>query len=173
MPVNVFKPITMGAEVFTPVMYNEDKFVMDWTMNAGGKVPNHIHEYSDEHFVVTKGTVNFSVNGALVVKRVGEELFVPKGVPHGISNATSQEIRLRVTYSPCADVHRMFEILSVLNAKSPESSINMVRYFYLYPRLGLKPFSTIPSPVVMSLLQVFVTIAGKLAGWDKLISQFR
>lgn len=173
MLTDIFKPISIGREVFTPVMYDEDRFVMDWTMNAGGTVPTHIHEYSDEHFVVTKGTVNFSVNGSLVIKRVGEELFVPKGVPHGISNATLQEIGLRVTYSPCADVHRMFEILSVLNTKSPGSAVNMVRYFYIYPRLGLKPFSSIPSAVIANLLQAFVTIIGKLAGWDKLVSQFR
>jgi quercetin dioxygenase-like cupin family protein len=163
----------MGGETFTPLVYDEDKFVMDWTMNAGGKVPIHVHEYSHEHFVVTKGIVNFTVNGTQVVKKVGEELFVPKGVPHGISNTTSQEIGLRVTYSPCADVHRMFEILSVLNTKSPGSPVNMVRYFYIYPRLGLKPFSTIPSPVIMRLLHVLVTVIGKLAGWDKLVSQFR
>ncbi len=173
MKTGIFHTVILGKESFTPIEYNADKFVMDWTMEAAGKVPEHIHEYSDEHFVVTKGIVSFKVGGKFIVKKSGDELFVPKGIPHSIVNTTGSQIALRVTYTPCADVHRMFEILTELNTKSPGSAVNMMRYFYIYPRLGLKPFSTIPSPFIMSLLHGFVTITGKLSGWDKLVNQFR
>ncbi len=173
METNIFRPISFGKEVFYPKSYDENSFIMDWTMEAGGMVPPHLHKYSDEHFTVTKGEVLFTVNGEKITKQVGDTLLVPKGTPHSIKNPGKGQIGLTVKYSPCADVHRMFQIVAALDETNPGKVMNMVKYFYLSPRLGLKDFSTPQPAFAMTIISGIVTLIGKLSGWDKLIAQFK
>jgi quercetin dioxygenase-like cupin family protein len=171
MKVNIFKEIKLGKEIFIPKHYDENSFVMDWTMQAKGKVPMHFHKYCDEHFKITKGQMVFIVNGQKIIKKQGEELTIPKGTTHAINNLGNTEVQLTVSYTPCADTHRLFEILVQLDEKNEGKPINMIKYFYLAPRLGLKEFST-PSPAfVLSILNGLSTLIGKLLGWDKLINK--
>lgn len=173
MTTDIFKPIKLGKEVFHPKFYDENSFIMDWTMEAGGKVPPHVHHHSDELFKITKGEILFQVDGKKIIKKSGEELFVPKGTPHSIINPIKDQVGITVTYSPCADSHRMFQILAVLNETKPGSAINMMKYFYLVPRLGLRAFSAATPAVMMSIFNGIITITGKLSGWDKLINKFK
>lgn len=173
MKVNIFREIKLGKEVFIPKHYDENTFVMDWTMQAGGKVPTHFHKFSDEHFKITKGEVEFTVSGEKISKKAGEELFVPKGIPHAINNSGKDAVQITVTYSPCADTHRLFEILVQVDEKNTGSQIKMIKYFYLAPHLGLKEFST-PSPAfILSILNGLSTFMGKLMRWDKLLQKIK
>lgn len=173
MQTTIFRPISFGKEVFHPKSFDENSFIMDWTMEAGGMVPPHLHKYSDEHFTVTKGEVLFTVNGEKIIKNVGDTLLVPKGTTHSIKNPGKEQIGLTVTYTPCADVHRMFQIVSALDQTNPGSVMNMVKYFYISPRLGLKEFSTPQPEFIMTIMSGIVTVMGKLSGWDKLVNQFK
>ena len=172
LKTDIFRELKMGKEVFHPLEYNTDSFTMNWTMEKGGKVPPHFHEYMNEHFTVTKGEVTFVVNGAKITKKTGEEFFVAKGVPHSIVNKYGSQIGLKVRYEPCADTHRLFEIIAVLDKQKPGSMVNMLKYFYLYPRLGLKPFSSVHPKFVMTIMQGIVTVVGKVSGWRKLVKDF-
>lgn len=173
MQTDIFRPINFGKEVFHPKSYDSDSFVMDWTIEAGGKVPTHVHNHMDEHFAITEGEILFQVNKERVLKKAGETCFVPKGTDHSVTNAFRGRSGMTVTYSPCADVHRMFEILATLDGSSPGSSINMVKYFYLAPRLGLKEFSLPRPAIAWKVMMALITFTGKLSGWDKLIDQFK
>ena len=146
---------------------------MDWTIEGGGKVPSHVHNHMDEHFKISLGEIQFIVDGERIVKRVGEDLFVPRGTIHSVTNNTKGKAGMTVTYSPCADTNRMFEILSTLDDEKPNSMMNMMKYFYLVPRLGLKEFSSLRPVFIMSIMNGLVTMMGKLAGWDKLIAKFK
>ena len=115
----------------------------------------------------------FTVNGEKITKQVGDTLLVPKGTPHSIKNPGKGQIGLTVKYSPCADVHRMFQIVAALDETNPGKVMNMVKYFYLSPRLGLKDFSTPQPAFAMTIISGIVTLIGKLSGWDKLIAQFK
>lgn len=169
MKVNIFREIKLGKEIFIPKQYDENSFVMDWNMQAGGKVPTHFHKYCDEHFKINKGEILFIVNGQKITKKAGEELFVQKGIPHALNNIGKDSVQVTVSYSPCADTHRLFEILVQLDEKNTGNPINMIKYFYLAPRLGLKEFST-PSPAfISSILNGLSTFIGKLLGWNKLL----
>jgi len=67
----------------------------------------------------------------------------------------------------------MFEIIAALDKTNPRSIMNMLKYFYLSLRLGLKEFSS-PSPkFVMSLMGGIVSHVGKLSVWDKLANKFQ
>lgn len=173
MKTNIFRPLRFGKETFHPKSYDENSFIMDWSVEAGGGVPPHLHQHMDEHFTVTKGEVEFTVNGNKIVKQVGETLFVPKGTIHSIKNAGNDQVALAVKYEPCADTHRMFEIIATFDEKKPGSIINMLKYFYISPRLGLKSFSTPQPAAINSVINGIATIIGKVSGWDKLVKQFK
>ncbi len=173
MTTNIFRPLKMGKEVFLAKSFDEQSFVIEWTVDEGGKVPAHVHYHMDEHFKITKGEITFQVNGEKVTKKVGEDFFVPKGTVHGVTNAIKGQSEMVVTYSPCADTHRMFEILASLDEKNPGNALNMMKYFYLVPRLGLKEFSALSPAPLMNAMNGIVTVVGKIAGWDKLIERFK
>jgi quercetin dioxygenase-like cupin family protein len=92
MKTDIFRPLKIGKEVFHPTSFDENSFVMNWTMEAGGAVPQHVHKYMDEHFTITKGEILFTVNGKKIIKKEGEELFIPKGTAHSIKNQTKDSI---------------------------------------------------------------------------------
>jgi quercetin dioxygenase-like cupin family protein len=173
MSTNIFRPIKFGKEVFHPKSYDKNSFVMDWTIEAGGKVPTHVHNHMDEHFLITEGEILFEANHGRILKKTGETYFVSKGTDHSVSNAINGRSGMTVTYSPCADVHRMFEILATLDESSPGSVMNMVKYFYLAPKLGLKEFSTPQPAIAMIIITGLVSVVGKLSGWNKLVDQFK
>lgn len=172
METNIFRPIKLGKEVFRPKSYDENSFIMDWTIETKGKVPTHVHNYMDEYFAITKGEILIEVNGEKIIKKEGEELFVPKGTPHSVANPIKEQVEVTVKYSPCADTHRMFQIIATLDETNPGSFINMMKYFYLVPRLGLKEFSMIRPAFVMRIMNGIVTVMGKLSGWDRLVQKF-
>jgi quercetin dioxygenase-like cupin family protein len=173
MKVNIFREIKLGKEIFIPKHYDENSFVMDWIMQAGGKVPTHFHNYCDEHFIINKGEILFTINGQKITKKQGQELTIPKGTPHAITNTSNDKVQVTVSYSPCADTHRLFEILVQLDEKNEGNPVNMIKYFYLAPRLGLREFST-PSPAfILTILKTLSSLMGKLLGWHKLIDKFK
>jgi len=173
MNQNILREITIGKETFHPLRYDETMFVMDWKLQPGASVPSHLHEHFDEHFLITSGVVHFKYEGKDIIKKQGEELFVTKGAAHSVSNKSQEEISIRVTYSPCADIHKMFEILDVLDKKNPGSAMNLVKYFYLFPRLGLKSFSTPQPAAIGKILSVAATVLGTVSGWKKLVKEFQ
>jgi mannose-6-phosphate isomerase-like protein (cupin superfamily) len=173
MPINIYKKIKLGKETFLPIPAADGTFKMDWWMEAGGSVPNHVHRYMDEHFTIISGTATFNVAGKTEVKQAGESLFIPKGTIHGIKNKSTTTLNIQVVYTPPSDTVQMFQIIHFLNQKYPDQASNMVKYFYMFPRLGLLPFSEIPSPMVMKILSGVLTIVGFFAGWNKLVSEYK
>jgi quercetin dioxygenase-like cupin family protein len=166
---DIYRPIRMGSEVFHPMRPDSYRdrniFVMDWTMQARGFVPPHKHIHMDEHFKITKGVITFSVKGKKFIKTVGDELFIPNGTPHSIRNKTNDEIGITVTYTPCADTHRMFEIFVALNGADDKTMMTTIKYFYLYPKLNFREFSA-PHPHFANIfLKSAINIYGKFKGW--------
>lgn len=173
MNTNLFRPIKLGKEVFHPQSYDDNTFIMLYTLEKKGGVPPHVHVHMDERFIIQRGEMTFMLNGKKIVKKSGEEFFVPKGQTHSIKNTGTEQAIMTVTYSPCADTHRMFQVFSSLDEKSPDNVMNMMKYFYIYPKLGWKEFSAIQPPAMNMLMKVIVNIIGKLSGWNKLVNQFR
>jgi quercetin dioxygenase-like cupin family protein len=71
MSINIFRPIRLGKEVFHPKSYDENSFVMDWSIESGGKVPSHAHMHANEHFRITSGEITFVLNGEKTIEEVG------------------------------------------------------------------------------------------------------
>lgn len=172
MATDIFRPITFGKETFHAQSFDAQSFVMHWTVAKGGKVPGHYHQHMDEHFLITEGEILFAVNGEKILKKAGESYFVPKGVVHAVINHNKGNSSAKVTYSPCADTHRMFEIIAALDNDRPGSMMNMMIYFYLVPKLGLKEFSTIHPKMVMAIMRGLVNTIGFFGRWKKYTVRF-
>ena len=173
MKTNISRPIKIGKETFQTLHYNADEFVMNYKLQKGGMVPPHVHIHMDEQFILLKGEMKFKVDGKTIYKKAGEEIMVPKGIEHSISNAGTEEVEMTVKYLPCADVHRFFEIITTFDELNPGSMSSLFKAFYIGERIGLKDFSTPKSAVVTGIIKGIVTITGKVSGWDKLIPQFK
>jgi mannose-6-phosphate isomerase-like protein (cupin superfamily) len=52
-----------------------------WTNHNGGKSAEHVHEY-DEYFIVVQGQYILILEGKRIPLEIGEEYFIPKGIPH-------------------------------------------------------------------------------------------
>ncbi len=173
MTPNIFKPFKFGKETFHPQSFDENSFVMNFSLEKGGAVPPHTHHHCDEHFKVVKGEIKFTMNGKTIMKKAGEELYVPKLIPHTQANAGNETAELVISFHPCADTHRLFQILAILEPNQPISKTTMMKAMYIMDRLKMKQFSH-PHPAIANSIIYFIIIAmGKLSGWDKLINKYR
>lgn len=172
MATNIFKPFKIGKETFHPQSFDENSFVMNYKLEPGGMVPPHAHFHMDEYFAVVKGEMKFNVNGKPIIKKAGEEIMVPKGIKHSISNAGKEQVEMNVKYMPCSDTHRFFEIISALDSIKPATMKTLMQSLYIADKLKLKQFSH-PQPMVANNIIMFMLkVVGKLSGWDKLVNKF-
>lgn len=176
MPVNIInRKIILLKEVFTPLSFDEQHFEMDWTMEAKGMVPTHLHRHMDEHFTVTKGEVTFQVNGETIVKQAGETLFVPKMVPHGINNKTNGQIALRVRYTPCVDAHKMFEAMAYFADEGNGMFTGMLKWWYVQEKMGWRKFSEpadVAGRLFFAIIGGLALLCGALGGWKNYLKEF-
>lgn len=117
--------------------------------------------------------MKFNINGKIILKKAGEEIMVPKGTKHSIANKGQEQVEMIVKYVPCADTHRLFQILTTLGETKPVTMKTMMQAFYITKQLKLKPFSTPQPAIVNSIIVSIITFIGKLSGWDKLVSKFK
>lgn len=127
MAPDKFRALKMGKETFYPMTDDENAFVMDWSVEKGGGVPPHLHKFMDEKFVITKGEFRFKMNGETIIKKAGEEHFVPKGAVHSVKNVFDGQSAALVTFSPSADTGKLFEIVDSLDQTNPGKVMNMIK----------------------------------------------
>jgi quercetin dioxygenase-like cupin family protein len=147
--------------------------VMNFSLEKGGAVPPHTHQHCDEHFKVVKGEMKFTMNGKTIMKKAGEELYVPKLTPHTQANAGNETAELVISFHPCADTHRLFQILSIIEPNQSISMTTMMKAMYIMDKLKMKQFSHPHPAMANSIIYSIVNIMGKLSGWDKLITKYR
>lgn len=73
------------------------------TLEVGGEIHNHIHDFSHEAFYVIQGEglVLFEDNETIFFEQ-GDAVHIPKGVGHQIKNTGKEEIQVVFTASPLA-----------------------------------------------------------------------
>ena len=59
-------------------------FLVEGRMEPGDGVPPHVHTHEDEIFHVLEGEVELMADGAWQPGRVGDIIFLPRGIPHAI-----------------------------------------------------------------------------------------
>ena len=70
-------------------------------------VPPHIQHLEDEAFIVLEGTYTFQVGDQTLQCGSGEVLYVPRGVPHALTNTGSEPARLLILQAP-GGIHEQY-----------------------------------------------------------------
>ncbi|NUO02264.1 MAG: cupin domain-containing protein [Saprospiraceae bacterium] len=161
-------------ERFQVLTLNNEICEFDWTIQHGGSVPEHLHKESDELFKVLEGELTFSLDGKTMIKKAGEELFVPKMTLHSVSNKSGNVGKCRVSYLPVADQGKFFQILFFLHELNPNDKYALFKAMYISERLNYKEFSTMQGSVkiIMKVMMGFFSFFAFLTGWEKLVRMY-
>jgi len=74
--------------------------VVEETSPAGGIVPPHLHNETDEAVYVVEGRYEFTCGGEVFIASAGDTLFIPRRTPHGFRNIGDGEARLLAVITP-------------------------------------------------------------------------
>ncbi|MEM6735463.1 MAG: cupin domain-containing protein [Bacteroidota bacterium] len=62
-----------------------DIYLVEGVMPKGSSVPVHIHKFEDEIFHVLEGEVELVLGDDTFIGKVGDIIYLPRGIKHGIS----------------------------------------------------------------------------------------
>lgn len=87
-------------------------------LKPGSTVPmKHTHTEQDEVFETVSGEVNVTIGGDDKIINEGEKVVMPKNIPHKWWNATGNESKLIVSFSPACNTEDFFvEMFALANA---------------------------------------------------------
>ena len=94
----------------------------------------HIHLRQDESFEVLDGLIRLRCRGEESVRGAGEKVVVPAGSPHAWAPAGEEGARVRLTFTPGADIEQFFD------------------EFFRLGREGRTDAKGMPSPIVTARL---------------------
>ncbi|MGI8518278.1 MAG: cupin domain-containing protein [Acidimicrobiia bacterium] len=91
--------------------------VAELTMIPGAKGPvPHVHSNQEERFEILEGRARFKVGRERFDRGSGDTVVAPPGVGHGFRNPFDEQLQVRITWTPAADLEHFFENLFGLAA---------------------------------------------------------
>jgi mannose-6-phosphate isomerase-like protein (cupin superfamily) len=92
-----------------------DRLELDFTLRPGGFVPVvHVHPNQEERFDVLAGRPHFRVGRKDLTAGAGETIAVPPRTPHTFDNPGTEDVRVRITFTPALRTREMFEVITAL-----------------------------------------------------------
>ena len=118
---------------------------MEATLEAGSRIPDHVHLHQEERFLGLEGETTFWIGGRRTVLREGAELTIPARTRHRVRNESGAPVRVRAQLRPALRAEELFEALFALGAAgkvnrlgapSPRRTARLLRehrddFFYL------------------------------------------
>ncbi len=101
----------------------------------GFAAAEHVHPRQDEHFKILSGTIRYRVDGVEREAGAGDELVVPKRVPHVWENGGAEDLRMILEFRPALRSEEFFE-----------------SYFGLGQDGKTNPKTGLPNPIRMAAL---------------------
>jgi mannose-6-phosphate isomerase-like protein (cupin superfamily) len=90
------------------------------TLDPGGGPPMHVHEREDETYVILSGTVEVTIDERTETLGVGDCVFLPPGIPHGLHNPGPDPARMLMLVHP-PGLERFLEAMERLRREGPVS----------------------------------------------------
>jgi mannose-6-phosphate isomerase-like protein (cupin superfamily) len=80
----VIRAFGQEAHVLVSSQETGDAFcILRISASPGNVTPPHVHRETDETFLIESGEGEVNLGGKLLHARVGDVIYLPKGVPHG------------------------------------------------------------------------------------------
>jgi quercetin dioxygenase-like cupin family protein len=98
-----------------------ERFVVEVTYAPGGsKPPMHFHPAQDEHFEITRGSIDVRLGRNPPIRLdAGDTLDIPRGTPHALWNAGAETAVATWITTPPGRTHAWFRTLSAAGTRSP------------------------------------------------------
>jgi quercetin dioxygenase-like cupin family protein len=106
------------------------------TPPAGG-CPPHTQRYDDETFYVLEGRYTFVLGDEEVELGAGGYVFVPRGTPHGFTNAGAAPARMLVLITPGGIQETFFDEVGELTDRSAGEP-DLARVLAVAPKYGVE-----------------------------------
>ncbi len=142
--------------------------------SKGQLVPNHFHALQDETFEVLSGKLNVILNGEMRIVTAGEQISLPRNIPHNHFNAEDSPVTYIHTVTPALDFDYLIENLVGLAAdgKSKNGKYGLVQELVTLKYLDSKSFlADVPVPV-QKLLMNLVAPIGRLLGYRAIYKKY-
>lgn len=99
---------------------NGDLTIFEYTGNAKGGPPLHVHPHQDEIFFIVEGEYKFKVGEEIHILKSGDTIFLPRNVPHCFAQ-TSDNGKMFFLFQPSGKMEDYFRTLGNLSSKpTPE-----------------------------------------------------
>ncbi len=88
--------------------------------------PLHIHPDFDEMFYVTKGEVKFKVGEDIFFLKVGDNIFIPRNVPHCFTIVSEIPATFLIIAQPAAKLEDFFRAYAKVKKMTPEIALRLM-----------------------------------------------
>jgi quercetin dioxygenase-like cupin family protein len=88
--------------------------------------PLHVHPDFDEMFYVTKGEVKFKVGEEIFFLKVGDNIFIPRNVPHCFTIVSETPATFLIIAQPAAKLEDFFRAYAKVEHMTPEIAARLM-----------------------------------------------
>jgi quercetin dioxygenase-like cupin family protein len=109
--------------------------------SGNSQTPVHLHELEDETLYVLEGEMQAILDGKVHVVREGEAVFLPRGTPHQLRNASEAPSRYSILCIPSGFEDFVAEAGHVMaegEAATPPTSLEIQSMKEAAPRFGIR-----------------------------------
>ncbi len=136
----------------------------------GFAAAEHVHPRQDERFEILSGKIRYRVDGVEREAGAGEELVVPKGVPHVWENGGEEDLRMILEFRPPLRSEEFFESYFGLGQDgktNPKTGLpNPVRMAVLLHEYRNEIHLTRPPLLVQRIAFGALALVGRLLGYE-------
>ena len=132
-------------------------------------LPEHVHPNQDEYFEVLEGSIAFKVGGEVRHLSEGEDIHLPRGVPHMWWNETGEEARTRFEARPALRLETVLETFFGLarDGKTDDRGLpNVLQTAVIMNEFRDVAYLADPSLFTQKLLFGPLAPIGKLRGYE-------
>ncbi|MDC7997703.1 cupin domain-containing protein [Gilvibacter sediminis] len=98
--------------IFNSEHTDGDIYLVQGIMPEGSEVPVHIHELEDEIFHVLEGTVELILGNETIEGNVGDIIYLPRGIKHGIKTKGTETAKVLNYVIPGKNFENFFNEMS-------------------------------------------------------------
>ena len=137
-------------------------------------VPHHFHTLQEETFEVISGKLTIWLAGKEQILSAGEQITLPKNIPHNHYNAQDEPLVLIQTVTPALDFEYLLQSLIGLTAdgKMPNGKAGIVQELVTLKYLDSKSYlASMPVPIQKLLMHIVAPIA-RLFGYRAIYKKY-
>jgi len=151
-----------------------ERMSLKLTLRKGKLVPNHFHVLQEESFEVVSGKLTVWLAGKEQVLSVGEQITLPKNVPHNHYNNHEEPLVLIQQVSPALDFEYLMANLIGLSkdGKMPNGKAGIVQELVTLKYLDSKSFLANVPVIIQKVMMNTIAPIARLLGYRAVYKKY-